>query len=60
MVNFRTESPIATNFSVQFGDISNFDESEKIYLDIFIYINGGKVYPGGVFFHISFKECSNQ
>ena len=29
MVNFRTESPIATSFSVQFGDISNFDESEK-------------------------------
>ena len=46
MVNVRTESPIYTNFSVQSGDISNFDESEKIYLDVFIYINGSKVYPG--------------
>ena len=46
MVNFRTESLIATNLNVQFGDISNFDESEKKYLDIFNYINGGKVYPG--------------
>ena len=46
MEHFRTESPIATNFSVQFGDISNFDESENNYLDIIRYINGGKVYPG--------------
>ena len=29
MVNIRTESPIDTNFSVQYGDNSNFDGSEK-------------------------------
>ena len=46
MVNIRTESPIDTNFSVQYGDNSNFDGSEKYYLDVFIYINGRKVYPG--------------
>ena len=46
MVNIRTASPIYTNFSFQCGDNSNFDGSEKIYLDVFIYINGSKVYPG--------------
>ena len=46
MVNIRTESPIDTNFSVQYGDTSNFDGSAKNYLDVFIYINGSKVYPG--------------
>ena len=46
MVNIRTESPIDTNFSVQCGDNSNFDGSEKNYLDVCIYINGSKVYPG--------------
>ena len=46
MVNTRTESPIATNFSAQYGDKSNFDGSEKKYLDVFIYINGSMVYPG--------------
>ena len=46
MVNIRTESPIDTNFSVQYGDNSNFDGPEKNYLDVFIYINGSKVYPG--------------
>ena len=46
MVNIRTESPIDTNFSVQYGDNSNFDGSEKNYLAVFIYINGRKVYPG--------------
>ena len=46
MVNMRTESPIDTNFSVQYGDNSNFDGSEKKYLDVFICINGSKVYPG--------------
>ena len=45
MVNLRTESPIDTTFSVQYGDNSNFDGSEKNYLDVFIYINGSKVYP---------------
>ena len=45
MVNIRTESPMDTNFSVQYWDNSNFDGSEK-YLDVFIYINGSKVYPG--------------
>ena len=29
MVNIRTESPIDTNFSVQYVDNSNFDGSEK-------------------------------
>ena len=37
MVNIRTESPRYTNFSVQYG--------EK-YLDVFIHVNGSKVYPG--------------
>ena len=46
MVNIRTESPIDTNFSGQYGDNSNFDGSEKKYLDVFIYIIGSKVYPG--------------
>ena len=53
MVNIRTESPIDTNFSVQYGDNSNFDESEKNYLDVFIYINGSKVYPGNSFIFYS-------
>ena len=46
MVNIRTESPIDTKFSVQYGDNSNFDGSEKNNLDVFIYVNGSKVYPG--------------
>ena len=46
MVNIRTESPKDTNLSVQYGDNSNFDGSEKKYLDVFKYINGRKVYPG--------------
>ena len=46
MVNIRTESPIDTNFSVQIVDNSNFDGSEKNDLDVLIYINGSKVYPG--------------
>ena len=46
MVNIRTESPMDTNFSVQYVDNSNFDWSEKNYLDVFIYINGYKIYPG--------------
>ena len=44
MVNIRTESPMDTNLSVQYGDDSNFDGSEKKYLDVFIYINGSKVH----------------
>ena len=28
MVNIRTESPVDTNLSVQYGDNSNFDGSE--------------------------------
>ena len=55
MVNIRTESPIDTDFCVQYGDNSNFDGSGKKYIDVFIYINGSKVYPGE-----SFKECSSQ
>ena len=46
MVNMRTESPIDTNFSVQIVDNLNFDGSEENYLDVLIYINGSKVYPG--------------
>ena len=45
MVNIRTESPMDTYFSVQYGDNSNFDWS-KNYLDVFIYINSSKVYHG--------------
>ena len=45
MVNIRTESPIDTNFSVQYGDNSHFDGSEKTHLDVLICINGSKVYP---------------
>ena len=33
-MNVRSESPINANFSVQSGDILNFVESEKIYLDV--------------------------
>ena len=40
MVNIRTEYPIDTNFSAQYGDKSNFDGSGKNYLGVFIYING--------------------
>ena len=52
-MNIRTESPIDTNLSVHYGDHSNFDGSEKNYLDLFIYINGSKVYPGesSIIFH---------
>ena len=50
MVNIRTESPIDTNLSVQYGDNSNFDGSEKKYLDVFIYINGRQVYTGESYF----------
>ena len=46
MVNIRTESPIDTNLSVQYGDHLNFDGSEKKYLDVFLYINGSMVYHG--------------
>ena len=46
MVKIRTESPIDTYVSIQIVDNSNFDGSEKIYLDVLIYINGSKVYPG--------------
>ena len=46
MVNIRTESPIDSNFSVQYRDNSNFDGSEKNDLEVFIYMNDSKVYPG--------------
>ena len=46
MVNIRAESPIYTNFSVQIVDNSSLDGSEKNYLDVLIYINGSKIYPG--------------
>ena len=46
MVNIRTVSPIDTDLSVQCGDNSKIDGSEKNYLDVLIYINGTKVYPG--------------
>ena len=42
-MNIRTEYHIYTNLSVQSGDITNCDESEKIYLGVFKYINGSKV-----------------
>ena len=45
MVNIRTESPIDTDFNVQYGDKSIFDGPEK-YQDVFIYINCSEVYPG--------------
>ena len=61
MVNIRTESPIHTYFSVKYGDNSNFDGSEKNYLDVFIYINGSKVYPGesSFIFHSNNVEVNN-
>ena len=61
MVNIRTESPIDTNFSAQYGDKSNFDGSEKNYLDVFIYINGSKVYPGksSFIFHSKNEAVNN-
>ena len=58
MVNIRTESQIDTNFSVQYGDNSNFDGSEKSYLDVFIYIIGSKVYPGKYFFIFHSKNVA--
>ena len=58
MVNIRTESPIDTNFSVQYGKNSNFDWSEKNYLDLFIYINGSKVYPGESSFRFHSKNVA--
>ena len=57
MVNIRTEAPIDTNFSVQYGDNSNFDGSEK-YLDVFIYINGSKVYLGESSFIFNSKNVA--
>ena len=38
MVNIRTDSPIDTNPSVQIVDNTNFDGSEKNYLDVLIYM----------------------
>ena len=58
MVNIRTESPIDTNFSVQYGDNSNVDGSEKIYLDVLIYINGSMVYPVESSFIFSSKNVA--
>ena len=58
MVNIRTESPIDTYFSVQFGDNSNFNGSEKKYLDVFLYINGSKVYPGESSFKFHSKNVA--
>ena len=58
MVNIRLESPIDTYFSVQYGDSSNFDGSEKNYLDVFIHINGSKVYPGESFFIFHSKNVA--
>ena len=61
MVNIRTQSPIDTNFSVQYGDNSNFDGSEENYLSVFIYINGSKVYPGksSFIFHSKNEAVNN-
>ena len=61
MVNIRTESPIDTNLSVPYGDNSNFDGSEKNYLDVFIYINGIKVYSGksSFIFHSRYVAVNN-
>ena len=58
MVIFRTESPIDTNFSVQIVDNSNFDGSEKKYLDVLIYINCSKVYPGNSSFIFQSKNVA--
>ena len=60
MVNIRTESHMDTNFSVKYGVNSNFDGTEKKYLDVFIYINGSKVYPRESSFIFHSKECSSQ
>ena len=61
MVNNRTESPIDTNFSVQCWDDSNFDGSEKNYLDVFVHINDSKVYPGesSFIFHSKYVAVNN-
>ena len=58
MVNIRTESPIDTNLSVQYVDNSNFDWLEKNYLDVFIYIDGSKVYPGKSSFIFNSKNVA--
>ena len=61
MVNIRTESPIDTNFSVQFWDNFNFDGSKKNYLYLFIYINCSKVYPekSSFIFHLKNVAVNN-
>ena len=61
MVNIRTESPIDTNLSVQYGDNSNFDGSENNYIDVFIYIKDNKVYPGesSFIFHSKIVAVNN-
>ena len=46
MLNIRMESAIYTNCSVQFREFQILMCQKKIYLDVFIYINGSKVYPG--------------
>ena len=58
MVNTKTESPIDTYFSVQNGDNSNFDWSGKNDIDLFIYINGSKVYPGESSFKFHSKNIA--
>ena len=61
MVNIWTESPIDINLSIQYGDNSNFDGSEKNYLDVLLCINGSKVYPGesSFIFHSKNVAVSN-
>ena len=51
------ESPIDTNFSVQYGDDSNFEGSEKNYL-VFIYINGSEVLLGESSFIFHSKDVA--
>ena len=58
MVNIRTESPIDTYFSVQYGDYSNLMGQNKKYLDVFIYFNCSKVYPGKYSFKFHSKNVA--
>ena len=42
MLSIRAQFSVDTNSSIQSGDISNFEVSEKIYADVFDFINDSK------------------
>ena len=58
MVNIRTEFPIDTNFSVQYGDNSNFDGSEKISQMYSYTLMVVRYYPGKASFIFHSKNAA--